>query len=518
LARAVARERELAMRVALGAGRWRLVRQCLTESAVLGVLGGALGIGLAAAGMRPFVTFWPGGLPRAEEVSLDWRVLLFALAVSIASGMLFGLAPAVRVPVRSLEQVLRGGARNVGGGSRRVHGAFVVAEMALAVVLLVSAGMLARTLLQLSSLDPGVNTHNVLAARVALSPATLTDPSRTHAVWRDLLERIRRVPGVEAVAMVDTVPMRQGNNPLGYWNSAALPPSEKRPMALANSISPDYFKVMGIPLREGRLLDDRDNLNGAKVIVIDDVLARSAFGRRSAVGQMLWVPDLDAGPMEVVGVVGHVRYWGLAADDAAQVRAQIYYPFAQVGDRLVRRWSELMSIAVRTGVAPLSVVESLRLALRGTGADQVLYQVRTLEQLASGSLALQRFLVLLFGVFASLALMLACIGIYGVLSYLTGRRVPEIGVRMALGASGPSVMALVLRQSAAMIAGGVLLGAAAAVGSAKLLEKLVEGMRPAEPGTFIAMAGVLVLAALAASFVPARRASRVDPMRALREE
>jgi putative ABC transport system permease protein len=518
LARAVARERELAMRVALGAGRWRLVRQCLTESAVLGVLGGALGVGLAMAGIRPFVVFWPGGLPRAEEVAVDWRVLLFALAVSVASGMLFGLAPALRVPVKSLEQVLRAGARNVAGASRRMHGAFVVSELALAVVLLVSAGMLAQTLIKLSSLDSGVRIQNVLTARVALSPATLSDAARTRAVWRDVLERMRRVPGVEAAAMVDTVPMGQGNNPLGYWTGAALPPEQKRPLALAQCVSPDYLKVMGIPLREGRFLDDRDRLESAKVIVIDEVLARTAFGRHPAVGQRLWVPDMGTEPLEVVGVVGHVRYWGPASDDRAEVRAQLYYPFAQVADPLVRRWSELMSIAVRTGVAPLSVVESLKLALRGTGSDQVLYRVSTMERLARDTLALQRFLVLLFGVFAALALVLACIGIYGVLSYLTGRRVPEIGVRMAMGATVGDVIGLVLRQSLAMIGVGVVVGLGAAIGAEQLLQKLVEGMQPTELTTFGGMIAVLVAAALVASFAPALRASRVDPVRALREE
>jgi len=518
LARAVAREKELAMRVALGAGRWRLVRQCLTESAVLGVLGGLLGIGLAAAGIQPFVKFWPGGLPREQDIGLDWRVLAFALAVSIASGMLFGLAPALRVPVKSLEQVLRASVRNVGGGSRRMHGAFVIAEMALAVVLLVRAGILARTLMHLSTMDPGLNIHNVLTARVALSPATLRDAGRTRATWRDLLERLRAVPGVESAAMVDTVPLRQGNNPLGYWTSAALPPEQNRPMALANSVSPDYLKVMAIPLKEGRFLDDRDRADSAKAIVIDEVLARNAFGARPAVGQKLWVPDLFRDQVEVVGVVGHVRYWGPAADDRAAVRAQFYYPFAQISDNLVRRWSELMSITVRTGIEPLSVVESLKQALRGTGSDQLLYQVRTMEQLAHDKLAMQRFLVLLFGVFAALALTLACIGIYGVLSYLTGRRVPEIGVRMAMGASVADVVRLVLRQSFGMIGAGVAVGLAAAIGAEQLLRRLVEGMQATEVTTFAGMVAVLVAAAMAASFVPARRASRVDPMRALREE
>jgi predicted permease len=518
LARAVSRQRELAMRMALGAGRWRLVRQCLTESAVLGILGGALGVGLAVAGIRPFVTFWPGGLPRAEEVTIDWRVLLFALAVSVASGMLFGLAPALRVPVRSLEQVLRAGSRSLTGVSKRMQGAFVVAEMALAVVLLVSAGMLGRTLVQLSSLDPGMNVNNLLTARVALSPATLTDPARTRATWQEVLERMRAVPGVQSATMMDTVPMRLGNNPLGYWTSAALPPEQQRPLALAECVSTDYLKVTGIPLKEGRFLSGQDRLDNAKVVVIDEVMAAKAFGGRPAVGQRLWVPDMGADPMVVVGVVGHVRYWGPVTDDRAEVRAQMYYPFAQVADRQVRRWSELMSVGVRTSVPPLSVVEALKRALRGSGADQVMYRVRTMEQLARETLALQRFLALLFGVFAALALVLACIGIYGVLSYLTGTRVPEIGVRMAMGANPGDVIRLVLRQSAGMTGAGVAIGLVAAAGSERLLQKLVEGMRPTEAMTFAAMVAMLVAAAMVASFVPARRASRVDPTKALRVE
>jgi ABC-type antimicrobial peptide transport system permease subunit len=222
--------------------------------------------------------------------------------------------------------------------------------------------------------------------------------------------------------------------------------------------------------------------------------------------------------VRVVGVVSHVRYWGLAGDDQAQVRAQLYYPFAQVPDQLLRRWSELMSIAVRTGIPPLNVVEPLRREVRGVGGDQVLYEVRTMEQLASDTLARQRFLALLFGMFAGLALLLACVGIYGVLAYLTSQRVPEIGLRMALGATARDVMRLVLRQSLGMILAGVGVGAAAALAAGRVLERLVAGMRPTEPLTVALMISVLVAAALFASFLPARRASRVDPMRALREE
>jgi hypothetical protein len=323
--------------------------------------------------------------------------------------------------------------------------------------------MLGRTLLHLTSLDPGVNIRNVLVSRMSLSPAVLADTGRIRAVWQDVLERGRRVPGVRSVAIVDTFPMREGNNTLGYWPTADVPPEKERPLTLATSVSPEYFSVMGIPLRQGRFFSEQDLMGGEAVVVIDEVLAQQAFGGgQNAIGKRLWMPDMGYGPFVVVGVAGHVRHWGLAGDDQAQIRAQFYYPFAQLPDKYLRRWSELMSIAVRTEILPLSEVESLRRELRGAAGDQVLYEVRTMEQLASDSLALQRFLLLLFGIFAGLALVLACIGIYGVLAYLTRQRVPEIGIRIALGARPGSVAWLVLRQSLGMI----LIGAA--VGTARL--------------------------------------------------
>jgi predicted permease len=527
LARAVSRDRELSMRAALGASRSRLVRQCLTESAVLALSGGALGILLANIGIRPFVALWPGSLPRAQEVHLDWRVMLFTISVSLLSGLLFGLAPALRSPAHGLEQALRAGARTVSGTARRLHSAFVISEIALAVVLLVAAGMLGRTLLLLSSLDPGVNVSNVLVTRMALSPATLADPGRIRPAWQDVLTRASRLPGVQSVAIVDTFPMREGNNQIGYSISADIPPENQQPTTLATSVTPDYLKVMGIPLHRGRFFDDQDRIGNQLVVVIDDVLAKQAFGTQDPIGKHLWIPGM-ASPFSsggnapdavlVVGVVGHVRHWGLAADDQAQVRAQLYYNFAQVPDPLLPRWSQLMSVAVRTNVAPLSLVESLRQQVRGAAGDQVLYEVRTLDQLASGTLARQRFLLLLFGIFAGLALLLACIGIYGVLAYLTGQRVPEIGVRMALGARPADVMWLVLRQSLGMIFIGVGVGVLGALAAGSLLRHSVEGMQPADPSAFAIMIPVLIFAALFASFVPARRASRVDPMTALRQE
>ncbi|HXA67798.1 MAG TPA: ABC transporter permease [Bryobacteraceae bacterium] len=517
LARAVSRERELAMRVALGAGRGRLVRQCLTESAVLGLSGGVLGILLAAAGVRPFIRFWPGALPRAEEVHLDWRVLLFALAASLASGLLFGLAPALRATTRELEQTLRAGARTLAGSSRRMHAGFVISEIALAVVLLVSAGMLGRMLLRLSSLNPGLNIQNVLTARTALSPATLTNPAQIRAAWDDILNRARSVPGVQAIATVDTVPLREGNNQIGYRTTPDPQPENQQPLVLASSVSPDYLKVMGIALRQGRFFDQQDRIGNEPVVVIDDVMAQEAFHGQEPIGKHLWI-GLGTDPLKVVGIVGHVRYWGPAGDDQARVRAQLYYPFAQVPDELLRRWSELMSIAVRTNTQPLSVIEPLRRAVRGATGDQVLYEVQTMDHLASSALARQRFLLLLFGIFAGLALVLACIGIYGVLAYLTNQRVPEIGVRIALGATARDVMGLVMRQSFGMIFLGVGVGIAGAWAAGRVLIRLVEGMQSAEPLSFAVMIPVLVIAALFASFVPARRASRVDPVKALRQE
>ena len=336
LARAISRERELAMRVALGASRGRLVRQCLTESALLSLLGGGVGVMLANWSLHPFLTFWPGDLPRAEEVQLDWRVLVFTVAMSVLTSVLCGLAPAWRAPVREVEQTLRAGARTLTAGTRRLHAAFVVSEIALAIILLVSAGMLGRALLHAASLDPGLDIRNLLVMRVGLSPATLTDPAKIPAGWQDLVNRARNVPGVQSATAVDIVPMRQGNNEYGYWTTADVPPENKQPMALASSATPDYLKVMGIPLLEGRFFDDHDRLGSEPVIVVDDVLAKSAFGKQDALGKSLWIPNMPcpqpninkfvecSAPFKIVGVVGHVRYWGLAGDDQAQLRAQFY--------------------------------------------------------------------------------------------------------------------------------------------------------------------------------------------------
>jgi len=517
LARAVSRQQELAMRVALGASHGRLVRQCLTESSVLGISGGTLGVVLALVGVHPFVSLWPGSLPRAEDVQLDWRVLLFALGVSLLCSLLFGLAPALRAPARKLEHALRSGGRSL-GSTRRLHSVFVVAEVALAVVLLVSAGILGRTLLRLLSLDPGLNTQNLLVAHVALSPAVLGNPTKARAAWEDLLDHARRFPGVQSVALADVVPMRVGEDAVGYWTTPIPPPPDQTPLALLSIVTPDFLDVMGISLHRGRFLNEHDRAGHEIVVVIDNNLAQHAFGASDPVGKALWLQGMASNPARIIGVVGHVRHWGLASDDQSRVRDQIYVSFYQLPDSLVPLLSSVMSITVRTNLPPLNVAEPLRRELRGPGADQTLYDVHTMEGLASASLDRQRFLLWLFGIFAGLAVLLAGSGIYGVLTYLTNQRVPEIGLRMALGANASHIIRLVLGQSMGMIIVGTAVGILGALAAGHLLQHLIEGMRPADLSTFAIMIPILLAAALFASFIPARRASLVDPMRALRQE
>jgi predicted permease len=518
LARAVSRERELAMRVALGAARGRLVRQCLTESGILGLAGGLLGVLIAAAGVQPFLALWPGNLPRANDVHLDWRVMLAATGVSLLCGLLFGLAPALRAPTRELEQKLRGGMRTVGESSRRLHSGFVIAEIGLAVVLLVCAGMLGRTVIRLAMLDPGIRADHVLAARMAISHTVMENNASMRAAWMNVLDRAKALPGVKAAALTDIVPMSPGENNLRYWATPAEPASNQMPLASSTSVTPDYLKVMGIALRRGRFFTDEDRDGHPLVVVVDEVLAQHAFGTIDVAGKQIHIPAFGGDPLEIVGVVGHVRSAGLAGDDQARVRDQLYYPFAQVPDTLMHLFSSFLSITVRTDGPPLAMVEPLRRELRGTSNDQVLYNVKSMEQLLSASLATQRFLLVLFGVFAGLALLLACIGIYGVIAYLTAQRVPEIGVRIALGASAGNVLWLVLRESVVMILAGVAIGTVAALAAARAMMHTVAGMRHVEPLSFAVMIPVLVTAALLASYVPARRASRTDPIRALRQE
>lgn len=518
LTRMVSRGHEFALRLALGAPRGRLFRQCLIESGVLGVVGGSLGLLLAILGTRPFLRFWPDHLPRADEVHVDWRVLLFAITTSILTALIFGLVPALRANRSPIEETLRSHSRTLAGSARKPLSGFVVSQIALALVLLSAAGLMGRTLMRFASLNPGINIHNTLAARVALSPSVLSSPAQARGAWQELMARIRRVPGVQSVALTDTVPMREGQNVMDYTaTSAPLPPSQESE-ALASAVTPDYLEVMRLPLIRGRFFNDNDKLDTPQVVVIDENLAHHAFAGQDPVGKVLWIPGFGPRPVQVIGVVGHVRHWGLADDDLSAVQDQCYYPLAQVPDPLVRFFSSVLSVVVRAKVPPLHMVDALQKQVRGSAGDQTLYEVRTMQQLVSASLARQRFLLLLFAIFAGLALLLACVGIYSVIAYLTNQRVPEFGVRIALGARASDIIRLVLGESLAMILLGIGIGLLGSLGSGRVLERLVPGVQTSQGLILAFVLPALILVALVACYIPARRAGKVDPAVSLRYE
>jgi predicted permease len=517
LSRAIAREREVAMRHALGASRARLVQQCLTESTILALCGAAAGLFLSFLGIRPFVAFWPGTLPRSESVQVDWRVLLFVIAISLFCGFLFGLIPALRAPSHELEGILRSDARMT-MNSHHLHGGFVAAQIALALVLLFSAAILANTIVRASSLNPGITVQNVLSARIAFLPRPDTTPATTRAAWQDLLDHLRSTPGVKSAALADIIPMREGENSLYYSTTSAIPPINEMPMALATTATPDYLSVMGIRLRQGRFFSAYDRIHSKPVIVIDEVLAQHAFGGKNPVGQLLWVPALGRTPVEIVGVVAHVRHWGLATDDQSLVRDQMYYPLDQVPDFLVGLFASVMSVAVRTGVLPSGLMQPIERAASGSTGAATLYDIRTMDQLVDSSLARYRFLLLLFAIFAALGLLLACIGIYGVMSYVTNRRVREIGIRRALGAGLLDIFWLVTRQGLAMVGLGAAIGITGALASTGALRHFITGITANYLGMLTLTILALVSAALLAILIPAYTALRVDPTVALREE
>jgi predicted permease len=518
LARVVSRQHEFALRLGLGASRGRLLRQCLTESSVLGICGGLLGLLLAMVGTHPFIRFWPDGLPRADEVHVDWRVLLFAITSSILTGVIFGLIPALRANKSAVEETLRSQSRSIAGSARRPLSGCVICQIALALVLLSAAGVLGRTLLRLSSLNPGIDIRNVLTARVALSPAVLSNPAKARAAWQELMERMRHVPAVQSVALTDIVPMREGENVLGYWATAVPPPPNQAAEALASAVTPDYLGVMHLPLLRGRFFDENDRLGNGSVVVIDQNLARHAFGGEDPVGRVLWIPAMGEKPVQVVGVVGHVRHWGLAGDDLSTVQDQCYYPLAQVPDQLVGFFSSVISVVVRTDVPPLNTVKVLQRQARGATGDQALYEMRTMEQLVSASLARQRFLLFLFAIFSGLALLLACVGIYSVLAYLMSQRLREIGVRLALGANSSDIVRLVLRESLAIILVGIGIGLLSSLAAGRVLQRLVPGVQTPQGPISAFLAPGLIAVALLASYIPAHRAAKVDPVMALRYE
>ncbi len=518
LARSTGRTREFAIRSALGATRGRVIRQLLTESILLALSGGGLGLVLASWGLKGALAVLPEALPRAEEVHLDGRVLLFMLAVSVLAGILFGLAPALKNSQRDLQDTLKEGGRGLSGPRHRAQRVFVVVEMALAVVLLAGAGLMIRSLSKLWSVDPGFDPHNVLTFDLSF-PSAISSPDAIRATWRQIQGRLDAVPGIKASSLsAGAVPL--GNNSvLPFWLEGQPKPSSQAGMKMTvfYLIQPDYLQVMGIPLKRGRFLTPQDREHSPLVVVIDDKFARLAFGTQDPIGKRVNFDILNI-TAEIVGVVGHVKQWGLDTDSTSPSQAQCYLQLSQFPDKLMSLVATGIGVAVRTAGSPLAQVSSIRHALGQVNSHMVLYNAETMDGIISASLAARRFSMILLGIFAALALVMSCVGIYGVNSYLAGQRTHEIGIRIALGAERRDVLRLVLGEGVKMALVGVATGLVAALGLTRLMASMLFGVTAHDPLSFAVVAGVLILVALAACYIPARRATKVDPMVALRYE
>jgi len=522
LARASGRAREFAVRTALGAGKSRLVRQLLTESVLLGIVGGTLGLLLAAWGTRAALKALPATLPRAGEVGIDLRVLVFSGSLALLSGILFGLAPALKISRTNVRDNLKEGGRGASGARKGAHGVLVVVEMALALVLLVGAGLTLRTLVQLWNVDPGFNSQNVMFFGFSLSPSTLmTSPAAIRAGFRTAEEAIAATAGVRAASMSWGAFPMSGDDQWLFWLDGEPKPTTRNEMnwVIDYVVDPDYLKIMQTPLRSGRFFTTQDNENAPKVVVVDEVLARKYFGDENPIGKRLF---LEIGqsefPAEIVGVAGHVKQWGLDTDDTESLRAQLYFPFMQLPDATMALAPMGMGAVVRSKGPQPGLFDAIRHSVQQVNSEQVVAGAQTMDEIISSSIASRRFSMILLGSFAGLALLLSSLGIYGVVSYLVGQQTREFGIRIALGAQQGDVMRLVLGDGAKMALLGVGLGLAAAFGLTRLMANMLFGVSALDPLTFACVAILLTAVALVACYIPARRATRVDPMVALRYE
>ena len=520
LARSTGRTREFAVRAALGAGRGRLIRQMLTESTLLSVAGGGLGLILAQWITRAALRMMPAEIPRAGDIRLDSHVLIFTATISVLAGILFGLAPALKSADLFLSETLKESGRGSSGTRHRAQSVFVVLEMAMALVLLIGAGLMARTLSRLWDIQPGFDPHNVLTFSISLPPSmSEASPAAIRAAFRHVHEKFGSTPGVQALSVSwGAVPLGMDDEQL-FWLDNQPKPSSENDMnwAISYVVEPDYLKTMRIPIMRGRFFTEVDDEHAPRVAVIDEVFARKFFGSEDPLGRHVTLVQGET-KVEIVGIVPHVKQWGLDSDDDQKLRTEIYLPFMQLVDGAMKLTPSGTAILVRADGSDPRLFNSLLHVNKQMSNEQIIYGAQTMKEIISESLSTQRFSMVLLGVFAAVALILASIGIYGVISYLVGQRTHEIGVRIALGARRWDVLNLILSQGAKLTLIGVVIGVAASLGLTKLMARMLYGVTASDPLTFIGVAILLSLVALAAGYIPTRRAMRVDPMVALRCE
>ena len=523
LSRAEARHREVAIRAALGAGRRRILQQFLVESVLLAAAGGVVGAVLATWLVKLFVASQPATVPRIDLIAVDARVLVFTALVSVATGLMFGLMPALRTSAPDLLSTMKNSGRGTGKRAGRVRSVLVVAEVAMALMLLVGAGLMIRSFGRLMSVDLGFDPSRVVTARLTLPERRYPELAGWTTFHRELLTRITAIPGVEAAGLNSAVPLEGGGSEAPVIAEGDAMPTPDRPATttLFQTASPGYLKAMGIQLLAGRDFSDRDRAGNTGVAIVDETLVAKLMRGADPIGKRIAFefsgghgPHMEPMWREVVGVVRHVRHYGMASEPPF---VQVYVPFEQIPSYMIQRRPS-MALVARTTLPQESLAAAMRRELASLDRDIPLYNVQTMERYRAQESEQQRLSVLLLSGFSALALTLAVVGIYGVLSYSVSQRTQEIGVRMALGATRSDVLRLVVGHGMLLAGTGLVVGVAAAMAATRILSAMLYQISPRDPATFVVLASVLGLVALAASAVPAMRATRVDPMKALRSE
>lgn len=521
LARSATRSREFAIRSALGASRSRLARQLLTESVILSLIGACLGLSIAFFGVEPVLAAMPGTLPRSENIGVNASVLLFTLILSLLSGTVFGFAPVLKSWALDLQTSLKEGGRGATVAHRRTQSSFVVVQIASTLVLLIATGLLVRTILHLWNVQPGFATKNIISLKVGISPTLIKTASTTRTAYQQLIERIRQIPGVEAAELTTAIPLTSQGGYLPFWLDSHKPDSlQAAPRTGWFLTGPDYLRTMGMQLLQGRFVTEHDDTKSPCVAVIDNNFAHAFFPDGKAVGHTITAGFSAFGPCAIVGVVNHVKYAGLQ-DVGPSNQYQAYYSLYQDPDQWVPINYPDASIIIRTPLEAATLIPAIKAAFYQTGDEQPIYNVKTMQEIISDSLSDQRFPMILLGTFAGLALLLAAVGIYGMISYSVIQRVPEIGIRIALGADRGNVLRLFVGQELKLVLTGIVIGAAAALMLARTLgsfSRLLYGIRSGDPLTFAIVSLVLIAVACLAGYIPARRAAKVDPIVALRYE